>query len=257
MLQNTKFARLFDGAYRTDLGRYISESFTLVNKSVGMFIVFTILFFVSSTLLEALPAGGDLVFRMVVSPILLGGFYVFCHHVETGKNADFNDFFSQFNQGKDLILAHLALGLIILAVLVPTFFIFGGWQEIISLQDPFAVQGIINNLNGIETLAIFMLLFLALLASTLFTWTIPLIVFEKMDWQEALTTSFKICKPKIFWYIGFAIVAGCISMIGILGLIIAVLYTFHVGTAMTYVAYRHIVGFERAEADEILDHLVD
>jgi uncharacterized membrane protein len=85
--------------------------------------------------------------------------------------------------------------------------------------------------------------------------TIPFIVFGKLNATDAIKSSCIIMVKKPFDLWALLIVAGLVSIVGIIGCGIGLFFTIPFLYSMTYAIYAAIIGFESNEVDENTESL--
>ena len=150
------------------------------------------------------------VIGFIISMPLVAGFYLSAHYLESGKTLHFEDMFDGFK--------HFA-GLFLFAIVSAFFIILG----LIALIIP-----------GIY-----------LLVGYIFT---PFfIVFEKMDFWEAMERSRKLVHKEWLSFFVFLIVLFLFNILGLLALGIGVLLTIPISFCAIYAAFDDIVGLDKIE----------
>lgn len=85
--------------------------------------------------------------------------------------------------------------------------------------------------------------------------TIPFVVFGKLNALDAIKSSCSVMAKKPFDLWALLIVAGMLSIVGIIGCGIGVFFTIPFLYSMTYAIYAVIIGFESNEVDENTESL--
>ncbi|MCL5037756.1 MAG: hypothetical protein M1269_11665 [Chloroflexi bacterium] len=80
------------------MGEYLSKSWRILTENIGLFLLFTIVVLVISSIPVA---------NFVLLPVVLAGFMTVTFMAARGQKFDFNDFFSNFPKTLDLFLAYL------------------------------------------------------------------------------------------------------------------------------------------------------
>lgn len=258
MLPPEKLDRLTAGQYSFNFGQYISEGFSLVNRGVGLAILFTILLFGINMILGNLGQLGSLIYSILISPAMVIGFFVYCHHIKYRGKPDIQDFFSQFHRWKEILLVGLAQS----AVFVVAALVFGLMTGL-DWSDPFHINNLgLLELNADEITSTAMwtgvlLTLIGVVISTTLNFALPLVVFHEYSAGEAIPLSFNILKHKAIILVVFFIVTAILMILGVFGLIIAILYTIPAGYAMHYAAFDDIVGSQtEVLEDDITQHMI-
>jgi hypothetical protein len=85
----------------------------------------------------------------------------------------------------------------------------------------------------------------SILISLLTIFTIPLIIFGKMDALDAMKSSATIYLKQPFLILGLLIVAGFASLIGLIGFCIGIFFTIPFVYSLSYTLYFSIIGTEK------------
>ncbi len=248
----TQVQDVIDQGYEFRFGDYISKGFDIINKDVGLFIAFTLVYGIINWAAGMIPIAGDLANALILSPCLTAGYFLAARIVDSRQSLQFGDFFKGFDWLVQLLvvaLIQIAIFLLIAAPILGTI----GWSLFTNgFDDPEAV------LTMFESFAPWMLLLLIPVIYFGIVWSFApyLIVFHDMEAWPAMEASRQIISQKFFIFLIFGIVTGIIAILGVLGLVIALLYTVPAVICMHYACFAHIVGFPEDHEDEILDHLV-
>ena len=165
------------------------------------------------------------VFGGVFSPIN-AGFILMARNASTNENFGLDSLFSYFSSSyfKDLFVSAVLLSL------------FGGLVS-------FGFDSI-----GVKFVGTIISLILTLLTLL----TIPLIIFNKLDAVNAITTSCKLVLKSPFVIFGLAFVAVIFCMLGIFGFCIGLFFTFPFWYSISYIIYAEIVPLDKTDVlDEI------
>lgn len=203
-----KFMELEEKGYEFKFGEYISRGFELFKANIGGFILFTLLYFVISAVAGLIPFVGGLISTIVLQPALIAGYFVVGKKIHHGEPYEFNDFFKGFEVIKDLSIAKL---LIIIFVLAGT---------------------VLLVLPGI---------YLAVAYSAI----IPIILFSKIEFWDAMEICRKLVTKNWFAIFGFIIVIALINLLGVIALIVGIFVTVPATYLAVYAAFEDIVGTTR------------
>lgn len=239
--------------YEFRFGDYISNGFKIIQNNLGLFIVFALVFFTAMVICQVIPGIGPLAGSLIVSPCLTAGFYLAAKKSDEGKSFEFNEFFRGFDFLGPLIVLALIQTAVIIAAMLPLIigaFATIGFSAFEDGGDPEFSP--IYLLIGL----LFMLPIFYLLISWVFA---PfLVIFHKMEAWPAMEASRKIVAQNWFIYLGFAMVTGILASAGLLALGVGLLFTIPASMAMTFSAFRDIVGIPGDEGDDTIEHfLVD
>ena len=127
-----RIQEIIQNGYNFNFGDYISEGFNIMNKNVGSFIAFFLIYAFLSLFSQALGAL-SIFSTFILTPIMLG-LYLVAHKVQTGKPHEFGDFFKGFQFiGPIALLLLIQFGLYLLAML--PFGLYMGLTVFPELQD--------------------------------------------------------------------------------------------------------------------------
>lgn len=106
---NTKNTELIHKGYSVHTGEYIRRGWDLFRKRTDYFILFTLVFFIASSIPLA---------DLLLIPPLAAGFILVAHYLASGKQVYFEDFFNGFRHFAELFLFTLiAIVLVFIAFL--------------------------------------------------------------------------------------------------------------------------------------------
>lgn len=242
-----RLERLIEQGYEFRIGDYISEGFSILQKQLGLFIAFTIVFFLITMGAQIVPFIGVIASTFFLSPPLVAGFYLVSHKIKMGENVTFNDFFSGFTY----------LGPLALATLVLIIFYLGAMIPFVMAVGTSIFLGEFTGFDMFPFWSFFLLLPLVYLGVA-YSWASLFIVFYKMDFWPAMEMSRRIVTKNWWQVFLFAIVIGLVNMAGALALGIGLLATIPASMAAQYAAFADVTRLiEEEETDQIVDHLVD
>lgn len=247
-------ARAANTSYAFNFGDYISRGFNIVGKNPGLFIGYTLVYFIILIMCQLVPLVG-LVGSFVASPCLTVGFYLAADKQESGKQLEFADFFKGFDYVGQLILVSLIQSLIMVAAMIPFFVVLflgvGGFSIMSGGGDGDALPIL---------MVILVILFMIPVVYLSIAWVFApfLVVFHKMEAWPALEASRKIITKNWLMFLLLSIVAGFIGMLGFLVLGFGALYSVPAVMCMYYAAFADIVGVNATNREtSFMDHLVD
>ncbi|MEM6770412.1 MAG: hypothetical protein AAF597_07515 [Bacteroidota bacterium] len=244
--------RVIDGSYNFDFGKYIGDSLNVIGRNFGPFLGFMLVWFMISMATQFVPIIGPLASWLVVSPCLTAGVYLAVQKSHDKEYLDFGTFFKGFDHIGELALAALIQGLIMVAICIPAIiaFIVGLDFENFDPDQP--------DFTDFPWWALGFLIPVIYL-SIAWAFTPMLIIFHKMQAWPAMEASRKIISKQWVMFFLLAIVAGIIATLGMLALIVGLLFTVPVYFAITYLAFRDIVGLPKEPEAATLasDHFVD
>ena len=254
--------RVIREGYNFHFGENINRGFDIVKKSVWTFAAFIIVFAIINSVFEYFEAelgiAGylvGLVFTLVVSPCLMAGCYYAANKVDENQNIELSDFFKGFDWVRSLATVATIETISYVLFLLPLFLLsyvkFGDLITGVDVTIP--PEEFLNN-------GIYVLLGVIPLVYFSVSWIFAplLVVFYDMEAWPAMEASRQIVTRKWFLMFAFLLVVGLIAILGILGFIIALLFTIPAAMCMIYAAFVDIVGLPRdTEEEDILDHLIE
>jgi hypothetical protein len=265
-------AGIADGDYELDIGGCISHGWNLVKENFGtLFFGFLVMIAVemafigvlnvltmgfSKSLLQApieLRLGYNYFFTGVVSLVmgpLMGGLYLLYLKTIRRQATGVGEVFAGFQNGYiQLVLGALVVSLIVNACMLPFQFFWqtkaGPLMEQIQQahNDPTAIQNVLPQLGSIflNTLPVLIICLIPVTYLTVcWQFTLPLIIDKQIGFSTAMKTSFKMVNKHWWQIFGLTIVAGLVSIAGILGCCIGALFTAPIGVAAMMIAYETI-----------------
>ncbi|WP_020569607.1 BPSS1780 family membrane protein [Neolewinella persica] len=234
-------------SYAFNFGDYISRGFSLIGKNPGLFIGYAFVYMLIVMVCQIIPILGPIA-SFVVTPCLTAGFYLAAHKQEEGQTLEFGDFFKGFDFIGQLILISLIQAGLLLLTMIPIGAMMFFTLDVTSGDD-----------FPILTVALALLLFLPIVY-IMVAWSFApfLVLFHKMEAWPAMEASRKIISSNWAMFFLFYIVAGFITMLGLIALGFGILYTLPAVMCMYYAAFRDIVGVPGAHSEgSFMDHLVD
>jgi hypothetical protein len=256
--QYPKIQEIISGGYDFKFGDYISNGFRIVQKNLGLFIGYTIVFF-ALIMVGSLIQVINLFAMLILVPTLTVGFYIAAHKTETGQSLEFKDFFKGFENLGQLVLTYLVMNLIVIASMIPFFVVaaksglFTWYME--AMSDPVGMGGTVPQMPPVWS---FILFLPALYFGVAYSWAFLFVVFYKMSFWDALEASRQIITKQWFIIFLFALVAGLIAGLGVLLLLVGILFTIPAYYCMVYSAFADVTRLheEEKEKSDIIDHLV-
>lgn len=250
-----------DQGYNFRFGDYVSQGFNLVAKNVGLFVVYTLVFFVLVMITAIIPFFNILALPFVV-PALMTGFFIAAHRTARGENLQFSDFFKGFDKVMPLGITFILQALIgVLASLPGLIMIIGalGFTILSMFDNPDMSLFGLGAMTGTFFIGILLAMFAGLFVSTSYAFSLMLVWFYDLSPWQAMETSRKLAWKNFLILLVFLIVVQIISSVGMMLLFIGALFTVPAGICMVYAAFADITGLEEDEAitnDDIIDHFV-
>jgi len=259
MEEQTDISEIIDNtteSYDFDFQKYFSKGFEICNKYLVGFIGFTLLYNLGLGIINRLPTLGYLS-QIILSPILVVGFYIVAQKISKNKPYNFDDFWQSFRHWDQLILVSLIQTFAIVLFLSPIYFAIDinehiTWYEELQI-DPESIERV-----PYTPLWLFLLIIPIIYFSVSWVYAPLLVLFHRLTAWEAMKISLQIVSKK-WWSIAFFTLS--IYMVIGIGLIlfgIGVFYTLPLAMCIFYVSFEDIMQFYLKEEgeDDILDHLV-
>jgi hypothetical protein len=255
-----KIDRIIAEGYDFRFGDYIGKGFNLFQKEAGMFIGFTVVFFMLYFVIALVPFIGIFADGLVVMPALIVGMYLVSHKTDIGQRAEFGDFFKGFDFTGQLAIATLVMWLIMCIAMAPLLFMywkygmFDWYMDFIRNPADFA-----SNQPPRLPGWVFLLELPAIFLGLAYSWTYLFIAFYKMEFWDALEASRRLITKKWFHFFAFMLVVGMILAAGFILFCIGILVTFPAAMCMTYAAFADVTRLNEVpgEGAGIEEHLIE
>ncbi|MCY0969726.1 hypothetical protein [Chryseobacterium wangxinyae] len=226
------FDKLISQGYDFNIGRYISEGFTLFKKDIGGFIIATLLAIVMS-------------FIPFCSLLAVGNFYKICKKVDEGQSVqagdifDFTDFWMYFKLFFLILLAVIILMIPVQITIIPIIAAAKGAGENINIA---------MLLGGMGMWFVLFLLFIFAFTVSLY-FVQPIISLHKIQSvRQAYLLSWKIAKKNFFMILIFSIIVGIISQLGIIVCGVGLLFTAPIGICIKYISFKDVLNTQNQKA---------
>lgn len=220
------FDKIINQGYDFNIGKYISEGFTLFKKDIGGFIVATLLAIVMS-------------FIPFCSLLAIGNFYKICKKVDEGQSVqagdifDFTDFWMYFKMFFLIVFAVVILMIPVQITIIPIIVAAQGAGENIDVAMIMGGMGI--------WVLLFILFLFAFTVSLYFVQ--PIISLHKIQSvRKAYSLSWRIAKKNFFMILILSIIVGIISQLGIIVCGIGILFTAPIGICIKYISYKDVLN---------------
>ncbi|MBI5914828.1 MAG: hypothetical protein HY842_05585 [Bacteroidetes bacterium] len=239
-------------------GDYIGQGFSLLQKNLGGFIGFTLVFIILSAVISLIPIVGTIANSLFISPALTVGFYLVARKLDRNEGTEFGDFFKGFDFIGQFALTAVVTGLILLVSMIPFIIsvwgtgLFDWYQE--AMQNPAAA----SDPPSIPFWSI-ILLAPAIFLGLAYSWSYLFVAFHGMSFWDAMEASRRILMKIWPVYFAFTIVVGLIMAAGIILLCVGLLASLPAGYCMVYAAFADVtkLNVEPDPGDEIEQHLVE
>lgn len=226
-----------------EIGPTLGRGFDIWKQDIGSFVGFGFLYMVITSMCNFIPILGPVAGSILVNPSLAVGAAFYAHRIYTNKSTSFNNFFDGFQFWKELAIVGLITLGVVFALLVPLF-LFIGFDALMLLSDPLADSSDLDFDFGPFFIGTMVILILGLLYISLCITFAPYLVgFYGLDAISALKYSYRFVSANWIWVFLFFLVAGIISMLGILGLIIGIFITFPMLFAFQFSAFEELTDY--------------
>lgn len=226
--------------------RWLTEAWSLVFRSPGIWILNIIIFFAVNMVLAFIPILGGFM-QALITPVLSAGLAYCAYQADVNGRCEVEHLFRGFNEetGKLLTLGAIMLGATIVMVVIMFAFVFGAiGADVFSMADAppdptmQSQQGMMVLLGVLIALAVMIPVYMAF-------WFAPaLVLFHKVPVGTALSMSFKGCLKNIVPFLWYGILAYILLMLGMLAFFVGLLIAMPVITASIYTAYKDIFTYE-------------
>lgn len=238
--------------YEFKLGEYVGEGFRMFGADAGIYIAFTILYFLISTVAGSIPFIGPIA-SIFINPALIAGWYLYARNQKKGFTRSFGNFFDGFKiQWIQLVLQNFITGIFIaiaaMIVILPFFLstvieLVSNFSDIENMQDPEQVQALLVGLiTGKFILGILLAALLAAAIGVLYCLAPMFILFRGMGFWEAMEASRKVVTKNYIQFLLFMIVLMFIGIAGVLVCCVGLLVAIPVIYLAMYAAFEDIMG---------------
>jgi hypothetical protein len=239
---------LIKEGYELNFGNCISQGFSIINKNIGGFIGYTLIYLLTTMLLGVIPFFGSIIDLIITTP-LTAGFYIVASKIKNGENHEFSDFFKGFDFFGPLIGTSLFLTLIFFLTLIAM----AGFVYLLTDVDMLISSAAEFSVSFIFVVLLLMLPFIYLIVA--YNWSSMLVVFYGYSAWRAMETSRKMITKKWFSVFLYFFIISLILMAGLFAFGLGILYTIPFFMCANYVAFSEITKGE--VVDDVIDHLVE
>lgn len=266
-LNQSKIDNLLNDGYSFNPTDFVSKAFTIVNKNAGMFIGFTVVYMIISSVLgnieQAIFGQVNLsILSTILQAILIPGYFIVARRINQGKPIEFKHFFEGSKKAANLIGVSVLIRIISILPFIPVLVSLFMNDNIMDQMVDF-YQGLARGRFDIPVISsMSVILFLVGIVGSLYIgiiyfFAIPLACFTKLGVWDAMETSRKVASMKVFPILGLSLLNMLLILGGILMLIIGIIYMLPVVLVTTYVAFDAVFKLEEDEDGiEITDHFV-
>jgi hypothetical protein len=231
-----KYYNHLQNGYDVKIGDYFSRGMALMQKNMGNFIGYALVYFAISFVLNLIPFL-NLFASILISPCLIFGFYLVINKVAKGSIPEFNQFFKGFDHFGKLVVINLIILVVVLLAFIPFFFTMG-FSFLSLANDSEALAAAMMGNIGILIIS----LLIALFISVCWVFATQIAVFHNMEAWQAMEASRKIVMKNWLMMFLFLFVVGLIAAAGFILLCVGILFTLPLAYCIMYAAFEDIVG---------------
>lgn len=191
---------LIANGYEFRMSDYINRGYELFKQNMGLFIAFTVLFFIIMWVSAFIPFSG-----LLISAPLGMGMAIAAFAISRQKPVEMGTFFQGFNFFLPLLVVSLVSGILTMV-------------------------------------GFFLLLIPGIYLAVAYGFSSYLVVFQKMEFWDAMEGSRKLITKNWFSFFGFFIVLGLINLAGAIALGVGLLFTIPITACAIYASFESIVG---------------
>jgi uncharacterized membrane protein len=246
-----------EGDYDLDLWGSFVRGWELLKNNFGVLFVGPLIYFLFEIfvgLLSSIPVVGH-AFRLVnlvlTGPLMAGVFYQFIL-VNRGEKTAVGDIFGGFRRRFiHLVLGYLVVTVFSLLCFAPVIILYGAKLLAIMHQaqsvgsDQAAAAEMMKNFLGVMLSGlpwILVCMIPSIYVSVSFIFTLPLIIDKDLDFWPAMQASRRMVAKHWWLLFGMLVLVGLVSMVGIFGCCIGILFTIPIGYGALMSAYETIFG---------------
>lgn len=248
-----KLSNHIANGYSVKIGEYLSRGWELFKANMGSHIGFFVVFLILATICKFIPIIGTFT-SVFLAPMVYGIYLVNRNFLVNKKAPEFGDYFKGYDYtGKIILMALISLVLSIVILLISAGSIIlpmltgGGMDDIEGMVEIFKSKWIFLVLGFILIIFVSLIIEVATFIA----------VFHKEDIGKAIEKGFKFVLKNPFGLIGFGIINSLITIMGIFGLIIGIIFTMPWGMCNNYAMYEDLIGIPEYEGLSSDNDLID
>jgi len=229
---------------RFNIGDYLGEGFRLWKKEAGPFIGFGVVTIIISLMVNIVPFLGMFANQLLIGPALSLGAYIFSYKIyKEYMNPDFGDFFDGFKKASDIIVAYLIYFIAMLICFVPLFISF----DLLNWIDMEPIEMAASLEDGLLSWKLLLFVIPITVIALCFMYSTCFIYFYNLSAWQAVKYSFRFILKNFFSFFFFVIIAGLISISGIIGFFIGVVVTMTMFYPMLFASFKGLTQLEKFE----------
>lgn len=188
--------------YTLKIGQYLSQGIQKVISNFGLFFSFTVLMALIATILSLIPILGPVIGMILIVPSLTAGFYTASQRIDNGNKLTFGHFFEGFRQYKQLALIQLSLIILVIFTWLTALYLLVESTTAIGYISWFgSLNNKISNFGDLPFKEIFIVIIFGFLIPvfcyTLYSLSVPILLFEETDFWSAMKHSRELTKKHI------------------------------------------------------------
>lgn len=230
------------GHYEFNMQQYLKRGFEICNQFIPGFILFFLLLMLITGAIDLLSGMGNLINRIIVTPILGIGVHFVASNISKGRDYNFDQFWKGFQFTAPIVMMSLIETAIYLLIISPILLNgdislylewFEEWQK-----TPLSI----DSFPGFQTWYLLLILPIVYF-SIVWIYSPLLIIFYHLQAWDAMEASRKIIAKQWGTFALFYFLVSIISVTGILFFGIGILYTLPLGACILYASFEDVINF--------------
>lgn len=231
----------------------ISEAFSIYKSRAGLFIAYTLLYFIINGIIGQIPVQSlSNILSLIVAGPLMAGFMIAAHWVKEDRGElRFNTFWEGFNLTGKYIQFNILQAVFMVILFIPgIIFII----SISGMEFPDTTMEVLRSFG--PNIFILAILFLvpAILVGLSYIFAIPFIQFAGEKTWQAMEKSRKLVWRNFGVYLVFVLMLFGVNILGLLCLIVGLFVTIPVSIIASYLMFRQLMMVD--SGTDIGEHLV-
>lgn len=244
--------RVIDEGYSFQMGEYLSRGWQILQKNMGNFVAFVLVYLLIQVLFAFIPMIGTIA-GIIINPALAVGPFIVADKLAHDRPTTFNDFFKGMDKFGNLLLTYIVQALVIVGACIPgiVLLFMGG----ISMMS----AGGLENVGSMFWIGVLLTLIPAVYLGVSYSLSNQFVWFYDLGAWEAMEASRKVVGKNWISFLGFFIVLGLIALAGLIALGIGLLFAIPVIWCAIYATFAAITGRDRGDDDgqpDLADHLI-
>ena len=244
--------RVLDEGYTFQMGDYLSRGWQILQKNMGNFVAFVLVYLLIQALFAFIPIIGAIA-GIIVNPALAVGPFIVADKLAHDRPTTFNDFFKGMDKFGNLLLAYILQALVIVGACVPgVVLLFMGGISFMSAEG-------LESAGSMFWAGVLLTLIPAVYLGVSYTLSNQFVWFYDLGAWEAMEASRKVVGKNWLSFLGFFIVLGLVALVGLIALGIGLLFAIPLIWCALYAAFAAITGRDRDDDEglpDLADHLI-